>query len=75
MDVVHAAAQGFGVDAFGSEQPVAQGIEGDTTVHGSGIYIDVAYLPGQVFGHRALAARRMAINGNGYLFVIHNYSE
>ena len=74
MDVGHLAAQGLDVDGHcftlsGSlEHAVAQGIERDAAVHGTGIDIYVAHFAGQVFGHGALSARRMAVNGYGNLF-------
>ena len=48
--------------AVGIEEVVTEGIEGDGTVHSARIHIDVAHLAGQVLGHRALAARAMAID-------------
>ena len=69
VDVVHATAQTSFVDAaISSKQPVAQGKKGDTAIHGTCIYINIAYLAGQIFGHRALSTRRVTINSDCYLF-------
>ena len=52
------------------EEPLAKGIESDATVHGTRVDIDVANLTGKVFGHGALAARAVAVDGDGYF--LHN---
>ena len=70
VDVGHLGLQLVGLyGAVGTEESGAEGIEGDAAVHGSGVDVDVAHGAGQVFGHRALAARGVAVNGNGNLFV------
>jgi hypothetical protein len=47
---------------------VLHGIEGYSPVHGSCIYVDIPDFTGQVFGHGALPAGRIAINGNDDFF-------
>ena len=71
MDVGHLFLQLFGFHTTVSlEEPLAQGIESDATVHGARVYIDVADLTGKVLGHGALAARAMTVDGDGYF--LHN---
>ena len=69
MDVRHLGFEFGGLHAaVVIEQALAEGIEGDTTVHGTCVDIDIAHLAGQILGHRALTARAVAIDCNRYLF-------
>ena len=68
-DVGHLFLKGFCLHtAVTLEESLVQGIEGDATVHGTGIDIDVTDLTGQILGHRALTARTVAVDGYGNLF-------
>ena len=69
VDVLHLLFEGIGIDAaVFKEQTMTKGVEGDRAVHGTCVYIDISDLPGEVFGHRALAARGVAVDGNGNFF-------
>ena len=77
LDVRHLLAQCLLVDDFTNvlplttnllEDSMTQGIEGDATVHGTCVDIHIAHLAGQILGHGALAARRMAVNSYRNLF-------
>ena len=54
--------------AVSIEKVVTQRKKGDGAIHGTCVYIDVADAAGQVFGHGALAAGRIAVDGYCYLF-------
>ena len=74
-DVGHLAVQPFGIDAaVGQEEVVALRIEGDSTVHRTTVDVDIAHFARQLFGHRALATRTVAIDGNHDFFHIKVWS-
>ena len=62
----------LGIDAFALKQSVTQGKQGDRAVHGSRVNIYIAHFAGQVLGHRALSARRVAVNCYRNLFHVLN---
>ena len=67
VNIVHTGTQTSLVDAaISCKQSVAQGEKGDAAIHGASIYINIAHLTGQVFGHRALSTRGMTVNCNCY---------
>ena len=71
MDIGHLGLQRRRVyAAVLTEEAPAEGVEGDAAIHGARVNIDVADLTGQVLGHRALSARTVAVDGNGYF--LHN---
>ena len=41
---------------------MAKGEEGDSTVHGATVYVDVTDLLGKGFGHGAFSARTVAVD-------------
>ena len=67
----HLLLQHLSIDGtVGTEHVVTQGVKSDAAIHGSGIDIDISHALGEVFGHCALSARRVAVNGNSDLFHI-----
>ena len=70
-DVGHLLLQFIGLHtAILVKQVVAQCIKGYAAIHGTSVYVNIAHLAGQILGHRALAARAMAIDCNCYF--LHN---
>ena len=68
VDVAHFVFELFCIDVVAGENVVFQTVECDGTIHGTGVYIDVANFTSQVFGHGALSARGKAVDCNSYLF-------
>ena len=63
FDVWHPRLQGFGFHtAIGIEKLMAKGEEGDSTIHGATVYVDVTDLLGKGFGHGAFSARTVAVD-------------
>ena len=63
-DAVERGRECLFVDAPVGNQAVAQGVERDGAIHGAGVDVGYAELLGQVFGHGAFAARRVAVDGD-----------
>ena len=66
VDIGHLRLQFLGLHtAVSLKQSFSQGIEGDATVHGTRVNIDVADLTGKVLGHSALSTGAVAVDGDG----------
>ena len=67
---IHQRLQAQGIDFLGLSihQPFPKGKEGDGTIHGARIDIDIVERLGKALGHRALSATRMAIDGDCNFF-------
>ncbi len=67
----HVAAQTRLVHLVVLNHVVLQAVERHGAVHGAGVDVGVAYAPCQSLSHRALAARRVAVDCNSNKFLFH----
>ena len=67
VEVVYFVPKFFHVDLSVVQESVFDAVQGDGTIHGSAVDVDIADLAGQVFGHGAFSAGGKSVNGDSYL--------
>ena len=72
VDVIDSSLQTLRVQtAVLAEHSATHSSKSDGAIHGAGVNVYVAHHLGKVFRHRALATRRVAVDG--YRYFLHSY--